>query len=147
VPLEIAEVLGQDTSGIEVSDEIKNFFKGKKETKNKVVPEKKNHLVRVVGTLKNDIPDQYKEDFIEWIKEFDSKNFVFDNKFPYVEFGDDLIKALYVWKPEDDSRIASSLKHYQTQIENEVMEKQYILAVDENKDQSEISLDNINWDL
>jgi len=146
VPLEISESLGQDTSGIEVSDEIKNFFKSRGKVEKKV--EKKNHLSRVIGTLKNDIPEKYREEFIEWIYKFDNKNFIFDDKFPYSEFGDDIIKALYVWKPENDSRIASSLKYYQTQIENEVMEKQYILSLDEEVKEKDVEVDfsNINWD-
>ena len=144
VPFEIAESLGQDTSGIEVSDEIRNFFKGERKVEKKV--EKKNHLVRVVGTLKNDIPEKYREDFLEWIQGFDSKNFIFDDKFPYSEFGDEIIKALYVWKPENDKRIGNSLKYFQTQISNEVMEKQYILALDEKPGEAgdEISID---WDV
>lgn len=152
VPLEVAEKLGHDTSKIGgISDEVSNFFKskGKVDVKNQTNPIKKaNHLVRVVGTLKKDIPDRYREEFLEWIKEFESKNFIFDDKYPYSEFGDDLIKALYVWKPEDDPQISNSLKHYQTQIKNEVMEKQYILALDDKKPEtSDANFDEINWDM
>jgi hypothetical protein len=147
VPLEIAESLGQDTSGIEVSDEIKQFFKGKTTPKVEKKIESKNHLARVVGTLTTDIPEQYREGFLEWIKEFDTKNFVFDDKFPYQEFGDELIKALYVWKPEDDKRIGSSLKYYRTRINDEVMEKQFILAVDEpKKEEGQVDFSNIDWE-
>lgn len=148
VPLEIAEKVGQDTSSIEVSDEVKSFFKSKRKVKKVTEKSKKNHLARVVGTLKSDIPDKYKEDFLKWVEELDSKNFVFDKKFPYQEFGDDLIKALYVWKPEDDPRIGSSLKYYQTKIESEVMEKEYILAMGDVKEEKTPGIDfgDINWE-
>jgi intergrase/recombinase len=152
VPLEVAEKLGNDTSTIEgISDEVKNFFKSKRQnvqkTKNDPI-DKKSHLIRVIGTLNKDIPEKYREEFLEWINEFEKKNFVFDDKYPYSEFGDDIIKALYVWKPEDDSRIASSLKYYQTKIKEELMEKQFILALDKQSDspvKTENLFEDINW--
>jgi hypothetical protein len=146
IPLEIAEKMGQDPPEIEVSDEVKNFFKGK--TKVEKIVEKKNHLTRVIGTYINDIPERHREEFMKFIEGFAEKNFDFSGDFPYQEFGEDIIKALYVWKPEDDNQIKNSLKHYQTLIENEVMEKQYILAVGnkEVKEEPEINFD-INLDL
>lgn len=152
VPLEVAEKLGKEVTSIGgISDEVKNFFKGGRKInteKKSTTIEKANHLERVVGTLKKDIPDRFREEFQEWIKEFKNKNFVFDDKYPYVEFGDDLIKVLYVWKPEDDPQIANSLKHFQTLIKNEVMEKQYILTLDDKKvEGDDTTFDEINWDM
>lgn len=152
VPLEVAEKLGKELTSIEgISDEVKNFFKSRGKVsaeKQTTQIEKANHLVRVVGTLKKDIPERFREEFQEWIKEFKNKNFVFDDKYPYAEFGDELIKALYIWKPENDPQIANSLKHFQTLIKNEVMEKQYILALDDKKPEtSEANFDEINWDM
>jgi len=152
VPLEVAEKLGKDLTSIEgISDEVKNFFKSERKVdvkKENTTIKKANHLVRVVGTLNKDIPERYREEFQEWIKEFENKNFIFDDKYPYAEFGEDLIKALYVWKPEDDPQIANSLKHYQTLIKNEMMEKQFILALDDKKPEAgEANFDEINWDM
>ena len=146
IPLEIAEKMGQEPPNIEVSDEVKNFFKGK--TKVEKVVEKKNHLTRVIGTYTNDIPEKYRDDFMTFLEGFAEKNFDFSGDFPYQEFGGDVIKALYVWKPEDDSRIRTSLKHYQTMIEEEVMEKDYILSVGNEKAEKEPEIDfsNINFD-
>ncbi len=146
--VEIAEKVGQDTSSIEVSDEVKSFFKSKRKVKKVTEKSKKNHLARVVGTLKSDIPTQYLDDFLALIDTCAEKNFIFDTKFPYQEFGDDLVKALYVWKPEDDSRIGSSLKYYQTKIESEVMEKEYILAIGNVKEEKTPGIDfgDINWE-
>jgi hypothetical protein len=144
LPLEIAEKMGQTPPDIDISDEVKQFFKGKKKVEKKII--KKNHLTRVVGTLENDIPEQYKNEFLEFIDTHANKNFKFDDSFPYQEFGEELIKALYVWKPETDERIKNSLKYYQTQIENELMEKQYILALDKNPKEPEVEV-NLDWDL
>jgi len=144
VPLEVSENMGQSPPEIEVSDEVKQFFKGKRKVEKKV--EKKNHLERVVNTLQKDIPAQHREGFLQFINSYAERDFNFDGVFPYQEFGDDLIKALYVWKPETDPRIKNSLKYYQTQIENEVMEKEYILALDEKKSEPEVEID-IDWDV
>jgi hypothetical protein len=144
LPLEISENMGQPAPEIEISDEVKQFFKGKRKVEKKVV--KKNHLARVVGTLENDIPEQYRETFKEHIESCSEKDFVFDSKFPYQEFGDQLIKALYVWKPESDPRIKTSLKYFQTQLEKELMEKQYILALDEKPTEPDVEL-NLDWEL
>ena len=146
VPLELSKFLGQEPPNIEISDEVKKFFEGK--TKIKKTVEKKNHLLRVVGTYENDIPQEYREEFLKWVEGFADKNFVFDDKFPYQEFGDDIIKALYVWKPEDNPRIKNSLKFYQTQIDNEVMEKEFILSLDDKKETEEVAVDfsEINWE-
>jgi hypothetical protein len=145
LPLEIAENMGQSPPEIEISDEVKQFFKKKRKVEKKVV-KKKNHLARVVGTLENDIPAQYKDKFLKYIDSCADKDFNFDNSFPYQEFGDELIKALYVWKPETDSRIKNSLNYYRTQIDKEVMEKQYILALDEKNTGEDIAL-NLDWDV
>ncbi len=144
LPLEIAENMGQPVPDIEISEEVKQFFKGKRKVEKKV--EKKNHLARVIGTLESDIPEQYRESFKEHIEKCREKDFVFDSKFPYQEFGDQVIKALYVWKPETDPRIKTSLKYFQTQIENELMEKQYILALDEKQPEPDVEL-NLDWDV
>ena len=146
VPLEIAEFLGQEPPNIEVSDEVKNFFQGKKKVEKKV--EKKNHLLRVIGTYKNEIPESCRDDFMKFIESFADKNFDFTGEYPYQEFGDDIIKALYVWKPEDNPRIRNSLKFYQTQIDSEVMEKEYILSLDDKKAESSETVDfsEINWE-
>jgi hypothetical protein len=146
VPLEIAEKLGQSISDDEISEEVKNFFKGK--TKVEKVVEKKNHLIRVIGTYEHDIPEKYRQEFMTFLEDFSEKNFDFSGDFPYQEFGDDVIKALYVWKPEDNLRIKNSLKYYQMKVEDEVMEKQYILSLGNEKLKEEPEIDfNINLDL
>jgi len=44
------------------------------------------------------------------------------------EFGDDVIKALYVWDPESDPKITKNYKELLRRIETEIMEKDQILA-------------------
>jgi hypothetical protein len=144
IPLEIAEMMGQDTPNIEISDDVKKLFKGEAKVEKKV--EKKNHLLRVVKTLENDIPEAHREEFLKFIESYADRNFDFDGAFPYQEFGEDLIKALYVWKPDENQRIKNSLKFYQTQIEDEIMEKEHILAIDDKKEEKEIEID-IDWDV
>jgi len=140
VPLEVAEKMGKDINDEEVmkeinlktpiSDEILNFFlKGK----TKVVVKKEstfsNNLQRVSNFFSDEIPEQYRENFLESVKKFTSKKFdLTTEEFPLDEFGDNIIKALYLWDPEGDPQITKSYKHYQQKIGNELMEKNLILA-------------------
>jgi len=150
IPLELAEKTGRDIKNQQVIDEIQskypiskeiwNFFtKGK--NKVKVTKEKKSssstsptsnfssNLERVANFYSDEIPVQYKDDFLKYTKKFAEKKFdMSSDEFPLDEFGDNIVRALYLWDPDDDPKITKSYKHYQLKIENELMEKDLILA-------------------
>jgi len=141
VPLEVAEKLGKDIkddSVIEqikksytITDEVLNFFKQSKkkvQVKKESVVIKTNNLERVVKYFIDDIPDQYKESFVNYIKEMGNVKFNFMSTFPLDEFGDKIIKALYVWEPEEDPQVTKNYKYLLKKIETEIMEKDQILA-------------------
>jgi hypothetical protein len=140
VPLEISEKLGRDISKKEIQDEISakypltdeilNFFlKGKHKVKTEKTNAFSNNLERVSNFYSDEIPPQYKDDFIEEVKKLTTNKFDLSNsKFPLDEFGDNIVRALYLWDPEEDPQISKSYKHYQMKIENELMEKDLILA-------------------
>jgi hypothetical protein len=48
--------------------------------------------------------------------------------FPLDEFGDKIVKALYVWEPEEDPQVTKNYKYLLKKIETEIMEKDQILA-------------------
>jgi len=137
VPLEVSLMLGKELKDLEVSDDIKSIFTGKPKTQPKVSTE--TNLDRLVrGDLINEVPEQYRDDFQKFIKELGNNNFNFDNKFPYQEFGDDVIKVLYVWKPEDDEKLKINFNYLKTQFAEVLHTKETILAQEKNeKDQSE----------
>ena len=140
VPLEVAEKLGKDIKdenvikeiniNTPISDEILNFFmKGVKKVKVKKESVFSNNLERVMNFFSDEIPDQYKESFFKCVKnggldKFDLKT----DEFPLDEFGENVVRALYLWDPKGDPQITKSYKYYQTKIEEEIMEKDLILA-------------------
>lgn len=141
VPLEVAEKLGKDIkddSVIEqikksytITDEILNFFKQsnkKVKIKKESIVTKTNNLERAVKYFLDDVPEQYKESFVNHIKEMGNVKFNFMSTFPLDEFGDNIVKALYVWEPEEDPQVTKNYKHLLKKIETEIMEKDQILA-------------------
>jgi len=157
VPLEVAEKLGKDIKNEEVlkeinrntliSDEILNFFiKGKTKVKVKKENGFNNNLERVVNFFSDEIPDNYKERFLKCVKnggldKFDLKT----DEFPLDEFGENIIKALYLWDPKGDPQITKSYKYYQSKIENEFMEKNLILTKVKSEETTESESDG--WDI
>jgi len=139
LPLEIAEKTGKDIKNDlviselkethPISDEIIKLFQDKK-TKIK----KQNtigNLERIVKFYmdKSEIPDQYKDDFIEYIKGVGNNKIDFNNfKFPIEEFGDNIIKILYLWDPEGNPKIANNYKYFFGKVDNEIMERSLIIT-------------------
>lgn len=141
VPLEVAEKLGKDIKddlvieqirkSYTITDEIVNFFRQtrkKTKAKKESVVQKTNNLERVVKYFLDDVPDQYKESFVKYIEDMGNVKFNFMTTFPLDEFGDNVIKALYVWDPIDDPKVTQNYKHLLRKIETEIMEKDQILA-------------------
>lgn len=159
IPLEVAEKCGKDIKNADVmaeinknspiSDEIYNFFT-KSQTKVKVKKETNrtfdNNLERVINFYSNEIPDQYKKDFLQYMKKQSEIPFDMNScDFPLDEFGDNVIRALYLWNPVDDPKITSNYKHFQMKIENEIMEKDLILAKIKNEESDKSENDN-EWE-
>jgi len=140
IPLEVAEKIGKDIKKSEVleeinkntpiSDEIVNFFnKGKTKVAVKKEGAFSNNLQRIVNFYSTEISDQYKDAFIKHVSEFsDTKYDLSTREFPLDEFGDNIIRALYLWDPAGDPKIKTSYSYFQKKIEQEIMEKDLILA-------------------
>jgi len=149
IPLEVAEKIGKDITNKEVfdeidkntpiSNEISNFFF---KNKTKVGIKKENifssNLERIVNFYSDEIPEQYKDNFIEWIKSHSEiKIDLSKDEFPFDEFGDNIVRALYLWDPQGDPKTTKSYKYFQMKIQEELMEKKLILAkinVEDNKE-------------
>jgi len=156
IPLEVAEKLGKDINNEEVlkeinhntpiSDEILNFFiKGKTKVKIKKESSFSNNLERVVNFFSDEIPDQYKEDFIKCVGKLDQDKFdLKTEEFPLDEFGENIVKALYIWDPKGDIEITKSYKKYQQKIKAELMEKDLIIS--KVKSEESIEVESNEWD-
>jgi len=156
IPLEVAEKTGKDINNEEVlkeinrntpiSDEILNFFvKGKTKVKVKKESTFSNNLERVVNYYSDEIPNQYKKDFMKYVGKLDQDKFdLRTEEFPLDEFGENIVKALYLWDPKDDPQITKSYKHYQLKIKAEYMEKDLIIS--KIKSEESVEVESNEWD-
>jgi len=145
LPLEIAEKTGKDIKNddfinelkqkYQISDEIIELFRGKvkkEKTKKKAAPAKEptSNLERLVRTqFIDEVPEQYRESFLKYVLELGDQKFDLNNtEFPIDEFGDNIVKALYLWDPENDPVVAKNYKQFFLKVEQELMERELILA-------------------
>ena len=126
-----------------ISDEIFNFFlKGKDVSKK--TEKKRSNIERIIVRDKDDIPEKYRDGFIEHIDQFSEKPFDFNQTdFPLDEFGDSIIKSLYVWDPISDPLMKTNYKHFFMKVDEEVMTKDLILLKDTKE---EVKEENTDWD-
>jgi len=150
VPVEVAIKLGEkaedacSTQGVD--DEIKKLFCNDKPKKQQPKVKTETNLERFVrGDIVNEIPDTYRQDFQKYVKELGNKNFVFDKKFPYDEFGDEIIKALYCWKPEDDKKLGTNFAYFTKQFAEVIHTKETILAGNKEEVKESSDWDNIQF--
>jgi len=147
IPLEIKQKLEdkitpEDLS--KVSNEVKSYFtkkKRKSKEKQKSVIRESN-IIRFIKSFRDEIPDAHREEFFEWLKTLNNKNFNKDEcPFPLQEFGDNIIKGLYTWTPKDDQKLTKNYKYFYELIENCKLEKGDILVLEKKNDDS--SWDNV----
>lgn len=151
VPVEVAEKTGVDLKKEEnikelkeknnISDEIIKFIiKGK----TKVTVEKhkdESNLTRIIKFYDSEIPDEVKSKFTEYIEKFSNKKYDFKNSgFDLDLFGENIVKALYIWNPEINSK---NYKEFFSSVESELMSKDLIIA---KYKQEEIKAETINAD-
>ena len=148
VPVEVAIKLGENItkacSDKEISDDIKKLFGSKPKKQPKVRTE--TNLERIVrGDIINEVPDQYREKFQSYIKELGNKNFKFGKEFPYDEFGDEIIKVLYVWNPEDDDKLSKNFAYFTKRFAEVIHTKETILAGNKQEIKETGSWDDIEF--
>jgi hypothetical protein len=162
LPLEIAEKTGKDLKNEaiiselkqnhNISDEIiKLFLNKKKKTQTKkesVTKHSASNLERLIRTqFIDEVPEQYRESFMKHITELGSDKFDLENTdFPIDEFGDNVIKSLYLWDPESDPVVAKNYKQFYLKVEQEIMERDLILAKVKTKEKIESNTGGGDWD-
>lgn len=161
IPLEIAEKTGKNINSDEViselkgqyniSDDMVSIFRGKKKpekTSSNKSNDKTSNLERLIRSqFADEIPEQYRASFLDYLLEIGNNKFDFNNgKYPVDEFGDNVIKALYLWNPESDSLITKNYKQFFLKVENEIMDRDLILAKIKIQEEQEHSETKINDD-
>lgn len=139
IPLEVAEKTGIDLADdivrqkfIEdnnISEEIIKFFTGHKKVKKQSKPiERITPLQRWVEKFKSDIPERYRDEVILHVKELQDQKFDFQNtQWPMQEFDEGIVKALYIWDPQNDPKMKTNSTYFNTLVDNEIMSKEDIL--------------------
>ena len=96
-----------------LSDEVINFFKnkntGEKQDQADRISKSKLTLFLDNKIYEEQVPEDIRESFYKYIEKLGNKNFSFvEADFPYEQLGEDVIKLLYIWKPEDDNKLTKS---------------------------------------
>lgn len=139
IPLEVDEKLGVEIKEGTASSEVINYFSKKNEPKvtKKNTTEKRSNLVRFANHYRNEVPEQYREDFLKSLEKWGEENYEFDAcPWPLAEFGSNIIKGLYIWKPKEDPKLAKNYKYFFSQFEECMLEKDHILVVSVKEEQS-----------
>lgn len=155
IPAEVNQKMGfdfKDKEAVEnyrknntISDEILVFLTKKPKVEKVIKMEKITPLQRWVEKYKQDIPEQYRDSFIEAIKELQYGKYDFkESSFPLNEFDENIVKALYVWDVDVDSNMKSNFTYFATLIENEQMTKDSILiTISESGSENGSDWDNL----
>jgi hypothetical protein len=79
----------------------------------KSTPTKNIPIVKFFENNINDIPEEFRIDFMKTIMEYNEKDYdLSDEEFPYNTFSDEAIKALFLWKPETGEKYTTYKKFY-----------------------------------
>lgn len=146
LPIEVSQRLGINVDQMleNNSSEIKELFSKKDKVKNKNLNNTLN-LYRLVKQYRNEIPEKYRTEFLDMIQELGNNKIDLSKiKFPLEIFDENIIKALYIWKPEEDIKITTNFKYFFEKFENEIMTKDLILAKINIKDEDKT--ENNEWD-
>ncbi len=104
IPNEINLSFGKEIKD-DISEDVKNILFNTNQTKpaSKKLLKKDTNIFRFVKSNKEDIPSNLEKEFLKHIEEMGKNNFDFDNEeFKVEEFGDLIVKALYVWNKSEN---------------------------------------------
>lgn len=103
----------------------------------KTKPSKMIPIVKFFEDNRDEIPEESRIEFMNWIGEFAEKDYdLSDSKFPYDSFGEEAIKALYLWKPESEEKF-TTYKKFQKAVINSVHDKNTILSMISHNNEEE----------
>jgi len=149
VPFESSSKAGTDLDPEKVksfSKEVIEIFEKGKQLRDRASKPSGTSLSRFANWAKEDIPEKFREDFLKYVEELGEKRFDF-SKFPLEEFGEQIVKALYIWNPEKNER-HRSYKDFQAEVQSWTQTKEQILTqIKTPKEEGDGWLSEINLDL
>jgi hypothetical protein len=152
LPVEVMMKIGKKVpKDFPMSDPVRELFEkpkgaptksvGKVPTETEIPKKEKvseNNLLRFVRNFRDQIPEKIKESFVTAIGSGTER--VFEKlleKFSFEEFGEDIVKGLYLWDPEKDPQQAKNYKYFYELYENELMTKDLILSKPKQPEQKQ----------
>lgn len=138
IPLEIMEKTGFDLregsetikevlEKIKISPEVlDSFYKRDNKNDTPEVKTKETNLLKTVKFFNNEIPERFRNDFLEYINNLKLNNYDFKNgKFEPEELGENIIKTLYVWNITDKKD--EPLTTFRAKLEDCILTKDLII--------------------
>jgi len=147
IPLEVKLVFSKDKDLKEltekqVSDKVLSYFDNKK--KKKLVGKTITPLQRMIEKFKQDIPEKYRDEVIEFVKNLGfEKVDMKELPWPLEEFDDRIVKAFYVWDPKSDEKMKTNFSYFASLVENEVMSKFDIILTNNVSNTNSNGWDNV----
>ncbi len=131
IPVEVdKQIKGKLNSDIlkKTSPEVVSLFNRKSEnTESETV--RTSNLTRFIKEHRSEIQGCVTDEFWICIKDFEDKNFDFSKlKDSLSDLGENIVKALYLWKPEEDSQVKTNYVYFCGKVENEIMGKSEIIT-------------------
>jgi len=107
--------------------------------------DKKSSLKRFVENNLSEIPDLIKKNMLIYIDDLSSNNFDFSilKNLNLRDLGENIIKALYLWKPEEDEKIKTNYTYFINKIKELTLSKEDIINLLSNNSKSSSEWDNI----
>ena len=126
VRLEVDRKLNKlDINNENVSDDIKKLFI---ENSNNDKKDKKSNLIRFINTNETEIPNDYKENLIEYVVEVGNNNIDFEKIGNRIkDLGETIIKGLYLWN--EDEKVKDNYLYFDGKVRDLNMKKNDIINV------------------
>lgn len=103
-----------------------------------------SNLTKIVNKYIDEVPKQYRDSFIFYISTLKDSFDLNDSRFPIEEFGENIIKGIYIW---NESEKNESLSNFLLKFEESVMSKDLILLKYRSIKNNETSNDIENSDV
>lgn len=146
IPLEIKMVIEKDLDpDLLVSKDIMDYFKKAIKVEKLTQLSDRNNLLRFIKPYEKQIPERYRVEFMKNLERYSNKNFILDETYPYQEFGDEVVKLLHLWKPEEDEKLAKNYKYLSEKFDNMIQTKETILSLNPSNSKKQEEYDHVQW--
>ena len=122
---------------------IKNIYFDKEESK------PRTNLVRMISNNISEIPENMKDKVLEFVSILGEDNFNYKEfNLNIRDLGENIVKALYLWKPSEDSLIKTNFIYYSDKIKNLTVDKNDVinLLINTKESVEKSAWDDVNFE-